>query len=275
MNNQSSDHRSFRHYTTKQRVVAWISQNLFDNITYTVRNGLLKGMRRRGGLGWLPEFLMVSTRTPEQSFWKNQDLKDLVIYDIGAYIGLLTLFFARNGRQVISYEPNTRNHARLVDNLRLNGLKNVLVRQVGVGSKPGVATMVASPLMLGGASMEGDVVAGTLNSNLHVLSEQVFITTLDGDIQEKALPKPDLVKIDVEGFELAVLVGARNTLLAHHPQLFLEMHGETMSLKQKNAAEIVAYLNELGYTEIRHVESGARINADNSSGAARGHLYCQ
>jgi len=198
-----------------------------------------------------------------------------VIYDIGAFQGLLTLFFARKGRQVISYEPDTRNHGRLIDNLRLNGLKNVLVRQVGVGSKRGVATMVASPLMLGGASIERDIVAGLLNSNLPVLSEQVSITTLDDDIREMSLPAPDFVKIDVEGGELAPLVGARSTLLTHKPQLLLEMHGETMNLKLKNVAAILGYLNELGYSEIRHVESGARINADNSSVAAEGHLYCQ
>ena len=131
MSVQSPADQRFRHYTAKHRLVAWISLNLFDNTTYTVRHGLLKGMKRTGGLAWLPEFLTGSTRTPEESFWMNQDLKDLAIYDIGAFHGLLTLHFARKGRQVISYEPNSRNRARLMDNLRLNGLKNVLVRPVG------------------------------------------------------------------------------------------------------------------------------------------------
>ena len=116
----------FRHYSAKHQVVAWISQGLFDNVTYTVRHGLLKGMKRKGGLAWVPGFVAGSaTRTPEQSFWMNLDLQDLVIYDIGAFQGLLTLYFARKGRRVISYEPNTMNHARLMDNLRLNGMKNV------------------------------------------------------------------------------------------------------------------------------------------------------
>jgi len=55
MNLQSPDDQPFRHYTTKHRMVAWISQKLFGNITYTVRHGLIKGMKRKGGLGWLPE----------------------------------------------------------------------------------------------------------------------------------------------------------------------------------------------------------------------------
>ena len=274
-NRPSLDDRPFRHYTAKHRLVAWISQNLFDNLTYTARHGLIKGMQRKGGLAWLPEFLTGSTRTPEQAFWMNQDLRGLVIYDIGAFQGLLTLFFAGQGSQVISYEPNTRNHARLLHNLRLNGVKNVVVRKLGVGSKPEVVTMVASPLMPGGASVERDTAAGIRNSNLPVLSEQVSITTLDDDIREMSLPAPGFVKIDIEGGELAALVGARNTLRKHKPELFLEMHGETMNLKRKNVANIVACLQELGYRDILHVETGTHIDGGNSAVAAEGHLYCR
>jgi FkbM family methyltransferase len=265
----------FRHYKTKHKVVAWISQNLFGGVTYKVRNGLIKGMRRRGGLAWMPESLVGSVRTPEERFWANQHLEGLVIYDVGAFHGLLTLFFARKGKFVVSYEPNSRNCMRLNENLRLNRLENVLVRHVGVGSKAGVATMVASSIMLGGASVDCDVVAALLNSNLPVLSEQIRVTTLDDDIREMSLPVPDLIKVDVEGEELAVLIGAQDTLISSHPRLFLEMHGETMRLKLKKVAAIVAYLNELGYSDIRHVESGARIDARNSSAAAEGHLHCQ
>src|SRR5437660_379801 len=95
MNAQGADDQPFRHYSTKQRMVAWASQNLFDHITYTVRHGLIKGMKRRGGLAWLPEFLTGTAPTPEQSFWTKQDFKGRVVYDIGAYHGLLTLLFAR------------------------------------------------------------------------------------------------------------------------------------------------------------------------------------
>lgn len=275
VNCQSPDEQPFRHYTMKHRVVSWVSRRLFDGLTYTVRHGLIKGMRRKGGLAWLPEFITGSAETPEETFWRNQDLRDLVIYDVGAFHGLLTLFFARQGRQVISYEPNTGNHARLTENLRLNGLSNVIVRKMGLGAGPGAATMVASPLMPGGASIERQTVAGLLNSSRRVFSEEISITTLDDDIREMPLPPPDFVKIDVEGAELAALSGARNTLLAHKPRLFLEVHGETMSQKRKNVADIVACLRDLGYSDIRHVETGAAITGDNSALAARGHLYCR
>ena len=49
--------QSFHHYSLKHRAIAWISQNLFRANVYTVGHGLNKGLKRKGGLGFLPEFL--------------------------------------------------------------------------------------------------------------------------------------------------------------------------------------------------------------------------
>jgi FkbM family methyltransferase len=270
----ASDDQPFQHYTAKHRIVAWISQNLFDSVTYTVRRGLNKGMRRKGGLAWLPEFLAPADPTPEYLFWANLSLRDLVIYDVGAFHGLLALFFARQAKQVICYEPNSLNHAHLTENLRLNGIQNVLVRKLGVGAKPETAMMVTSSLMPGGASIERETAEGLLRSKQELVSEEIQVTSLDQDIRDHALPTPDFVKIDIEGAELAALTGARETLLAYHPQLFLEMHGETMNLKRKNVAAIVDCLHDLDYLDIRHVETGTAITQGNSAVAAEGHLHC-
>jgi FkbM family methyltransferase len=268
-----SDDQPFHHYTAKHRIVAWISQNLFDNATYTVRHGLIKGMKRHGGLAWIPEFA-VGKATPEHTFWMNLDLAGDVVYDIGAFHGLLSLFFAKKARQVISYEPNTRNHARLISNLQLNNVKNVHVRKVGLGSKTESATMVVSPIMPGGASVESETVTGLLKLT-DAVSENISIVTLDDDMREMSLPKPDFIKVDVEGQELEVLLGARNCLVTYKPRLFLEMHGETMNLKRKKVAAIVEYLLGIGYSDILHIESGSQIGVGNSAVAAEGHLLCR
>ena len=265
----------FRHYTFKHRVVAWISVNLFDGFVYTVNHGLNRGMKRKGGLGWLPESLSGSIHTPEHEFWTKLNLKDAVIYDVGAFQGLLTLFFASRGKQVISFEPNSKNNARLTENILLNQLNNVLIRKVGLGSHSGSATMVASPLMPGGASIETSTVEGLQNSNMQAQTESITVTTIDQDIQEHSLPAPDFIKVDVEGLELPVLQGARETLVQYKPRLFLEMHGETLNLKRQNVAAIVRYLLDIGYGSILHVETGTRLGVENSAVAAEGHLYCQ
>ena len=88
----------FQHYSLRHRAIAWISQRLFDRFTYTVRHGLIRGMKRKGGLGWMPAWLRVGTQTKEEMFWRDLPLDGLVVYDVGAFHGILTLFFASRGR---------------------------------------------------------------------------------------------------------------------------------------------------------------------------------
>ncbi|MGH9659937.1 MAG: hypothetical protein ACRD96_15415 [Bryobacteraceae bacterium] len=55
--------------------------------------------------------------------------------------------------------------------------------------------------------------------------------------------------------------------------MFLEMHGETMREKKRKAFEIVAFLWDLNYRSIRHIETGATITPEDTSLAMQGHLY--
>ncbi len=263
------------HYTLKHRLTAWISTHLFDNVTYTVRHGLLKGMRRKGGLGWLPGRFSPGIMTAEQQFWSGLDLTGLTVYDVGAFQGLLTLFFASRAKAVVCFEPNSRNRKRLMQNLTLNGIKNVDVRNAGVGSRPETLKMVGSPLMPGGATVDEKAVAELLRAGVGTVVEEISIVALDDEIPKASLPPPDFVKIDIEGWEIEALRGSRNTLALYKPALFLEMHGETMREKKRKVAEIVAFLWETGYRSVRHVETGTAITPENTSVAIRGHLYCQ
>jgi FkbM family methyltransferase len=258
----AADDRPFRHYSLRHRAIAWISRHLFDHCTYTVRHGLIRGMRRKGGLGWLP----ASAQTKEEMFWRDLPLNGLVVYDVGACHGILTMFFAARCKQVICYEPNEINCARLTENIRLNRLGNVQVRPLGVGAQPGSATFHYAPEMAGGGTLDPHAMGS--------VSQRVEVSTLDHDIAALALPAPDLIKIDIEGWELEALDGARETLAARHPALFLEMHGETMREKRSKARAIIGFLCDAGYTDIRHVETGAAIAPGDETMAAEGHLYC-
>jgi FkbM family methyltransferase len=273
---QLNEDLPFQHYTLKHRLVAWVSMHLFDTATYTVRHGLLKGMTRKGGLGWIPSVLSHGMLTPEEQFWSGLNLSGMTVYDIGAFHGLLTLYFASQAKAVISFEPNSQNRKRLMENLSLNGIKNVRVRNVGVGSVRETRKMVVSPLMPGGASVDVKMEENLLRSGVGTLAaEEVSIVTLDEEIPEAKLPTPDFIKIDTEGWEIEALRGARSTLQLHKPTLFLEMHGETLREKKRKVAEIVVFLWDLNYRSIRHIESGTTITPENTPVAMEGHLYCQ
>ncbi len=247
-------------YPLKNRVISWVSQHLFDHVTYTVRNGLNKGLRRRGGLGWIPR----EQENPEIRFWKSVDLANKVVYDIGAFHGLLTLYFARTARLVAAFEPNLRNRSRLNENVRLNSLSNVLVRAYGLSSEAKLAEMSFDPLTPGMASLDRGMAVGEER-------ETIELRRLD---DEQGLEAPDFIKIDVEGFELEVLKGATRTL-SRRPDLFLEMHGADLEDKKRRASAIAEYLWELGYRNTVHVESGTVITPQNGAVAYQGHLYAR
>ena len=260
------------HYTLRHRVIASLSQRL-DGITYTQRHGLIRGMRRQGGLGFLPAVLAGGDHeTAEHRFLRQLDLTGKTVYEIGAFQGILTLFYSSRAKEVIAYEPNPPSYHRVLQNLRLNERHNVRVRHLAVGELEGSLTLLCDPLMPGGTS--GDpTVAGQIRGSSTATSVTVPVVTIDSDMASAQLPKPDLVKIDIEGMELPALRGMTRTLRQFHPELYMEMHGADVDQKNANVRNIVEFVTQLGYGYILHVESGERITPANATRAREGHLY--
>lgn len=262
------------HYTLRHRVIATLSQRL-DGITYTQRHGLIRGMKRQGGLGFLPAILAGGDHeTAEHRFLRGLDLGAKTVYEVGAFQGILTLFFSSRAKEVIAYEPNPPSHRRVLQNLRLNRRENVRLRHLAVGAEAGTLTLLSDPLMPGGTS--GDpAVAGQIRAGSPATAVTVPVVTLDEDIAAAGLPAPDFIKIDIEGMELPALRGMERTLKQHGPELYMEMHGATIEQKDHNVRAIVDFVTAAGYEYILHVESGQRITPANATEARRGHLYCR
>ncbi|MFT7220897.1 MAG: FkbM family methyltransferase [Candidatus Azotimanducaceae bacterium] len=122
---------------------------------------------------------------------------DLFI-DAGANLGAYSLLAAGiAGTDVLAVEPIPATYRRLSDNIALNQLdKRITAHQVGLADQPG--TLRFSNL--------ADSAVNRVVSNGGI---EVPVTTLDGLLGDKT---PGLVKLDVEGFEEAVLAGASNLL---------------------------------------------------------------
>lgn len=263
------------HFTLRHRLTAAISHRL-DNITYTQRHGLIRGMKRKGGLGFLPAMLArVSDESPEHRFLRSLDLEGRVVYEIGAFQGVLTLFLSGRAAEVVTYEPNPASYARVMDNLRLNGRTNVRVRTLAIGERAGSTTLLYDPLMPGAASGEERIAGQIRDSGRGTRAVEVQVVSLDDDIASAGLPAPHLIKIDIEGMELPALRGMTRTLERYRPDLYMEVHGATAEHKEQNVRALVEFLSGAGYTDILHVESGERIGPANAVRAGEGHLYCR
>lgn len=129
------------------------------------------------------------------------------VLDVGAAIGFYTVFIAKkvgHSGIVISLEPDSGRYDALCKNIKINDLSNVTALQLALGDekKRGILTKRISK-----ADLRIEEV-----SNFNADEDQL-IDIMPGDllIKEKGL-KPNVIKIDVEGYEYSVIHGLEETL---------------------------------------------------------------
>lgn len=163
-----------------------------------------------------------------------------VALDIGANIGATLLPLAStagpNGR-VFGFEPYQPVFEKCARNLQLNGLTNTTLLPLALGRSPGwVALQVRDERNLGknavGAGDEGI---------------PVEVTTLDLFVKARALERLDVIKIDVEGFEIQVLEGAVDTLARFQPDIFIEVSDVNLRRQSSSASGLLHLLRAHGY----------------------------
>jgi FkbM family methyltransferase len=140
------------------------------------------------------------------------------VVEVGANIGSHTVGLARSvgpdGR-VVAVEAQPEIFQVLCANLALNGLANVAAHGCGCGERPG--TMYAPAVDYGRAEVHN---AGGISLADTGNGARVSIVPLDELAGE--LPTLRLLKVDVEGMELKVLLGAARLIAKHRPCLYLE-----------------------------------------------------
>lgn len=138
--------------------------------------------------------------------------------DIGAHVGFYTIGLAPRFDAVIAYEPSHAQHAWLAHNVRLNGFAHVEVNEVALGDEVGTATLHVLSYEGGLNSLAPDVA-----SRYQAIDQyEVPVVVLD----DRELTDVDLLKVDVEGYELPVLRGAARTIAASRPLILLEVWQE-------------------------------------------------
>lgn len=242
--------------------LASVLESMLRNHVYTARAGLVTGLKRRGGLGFIPK----KSLSREHTFLKRLDFKGKVVYDIGGYIGLITLFLARavgETGSVVTFEPNPQNYNAILDHIELNGFNNVIVMQMGLGRKRGTLKFVVSDRELALGTAHPSIQNRLLKQGgVRVL--HIEVDTLDNQIAINNLPKPDFVKIDVEGLEIDVLHGMIQTVSKYKPKLLIELHGQ-------GEQDIVDFLLSHSYN-VYQVEDDINITQQNVN-MLSGHLY--
>lgn len=167
--------------------------------------------------------------------------------DVGAHTGVYSMIAAKQVGQrgrVIAVEPSRREFERLVSHLRLNRLANVNAVNAALSDREGEAE-----LKVAGEPYTGHNTLGHFAYEETWLEriEKVKTATMDSLTAALDLTRLDMIKIDVEGSEMAILHGAENTLKRYRPALLFENPDKPSSPKNEQAEKVWALLKQAGY----------------------------
>jgi FkbM family methyltransferase len=166
-----------------------------------------------------PEFRHLAWNAEEYEALKRHTRSGATVLDIGANVGCYTMLLAGwvgDTGHVYAFEPAAASRAGLVRHLALNGLSaRVSVRPEAVSDRAGDA-----PFLDAGTHGDNRLVGAAAPGTTFVPS-----LSIDGFCAAADL-SPDVIKIDIEGAELAALRGARHTIarLGSALALFVELH---------------------------------------------------
>lgn len=171
----------------------------------------------------------------------------MTFIDVGANKGDFTLLAARLAGDpgiVISIEPEPENRSMLERSIELNHYTNIRVLPIALSDREGNATLQIGPTS-GSHTLSADYSGSR--------SVTVPARTLDSVVAEQGLKRVDMVKIDVQEFEIEVLSGAERTL-RDNPQLIMLL--DLPSRPEKRRA-ITQFLAPFGFTYFPECDENA------------------
>lgn len=229
------------------RIVIRIASRPLRRLPLPVLSGHGKGLRLRAGPSTLLR-VVSSLETEVEAAFLACLRSDATVYDIGANVGWFSLLAARRvgpGGRVIAFEPSVENAAVLQANASSNDFSNITAIPAAVADRDGWARFAAASSLQGHLDPQG--------------GELIPVIAVDSWLKTTNQPPPDVIKIDVEGAEAAVLLGMTQTLRGSRPTLIIELHG--------TANEVADILDSAGYRyslidaagEVREAPSWAHV----------------
>lgn len=206
---------------TPPEIITLDLPSTFENRSINLESALGKDqvVRQIAKHGWK------SFETPLPEILARSIKSNTTVLDIGANTGYYAVLAAakNNSIKVHAFEPFPGAADILERNLAANSFTkgNVILSKIAISSSSGHQELYL-PIDDHGLVET----SASLNKEFrkeHSEIIEVTTSTLDNYIKENAITDVDLIKIDVEGLEHEVLMGAQETLKTHRPKIFLEI----------------------------------------------------
>jgi FkbM family methyltransferase len=220
----------------------------FDNQRLKFRTG-------NGRLLWRAKSLL--TEEPLMISWIKSMQSDDVVLDVGANVGMYTVPIAKKVRTVYACELDPLNIAILKENLFLNSVtQNVVVLPFACGDSAKIVEVKFRDLAYGDALQlieGGDPQNTRFGDRTH--SAKVIQFALDDIFAKLDLPRPNKIKIDVDGNELTVLQGMKDLIHSANEVYFEDSLSDSCQ-------EVVQFLLSIGFEKYQSVEMLSKNNSN-------------
>lgn len=178
----------------------------------------------------VPNFEYIN-RFPEQDVLEDllpRLSPDDVFWDVGANVGLYSCFAGNLGVEVVSFEPDEPTRSTLLDNVALNDIDGTVLPY--------------------GLDNESGEIQRELNMQRENRPTTVETRTGDGIVSGdgNTVPAPTVVKIDIEGMELAALRGMSD-VIENVRLIYVELHPEYLSERGESPEQVKSWLSNRGF----------------------------
>jgi FkbM family methyltransferase len=236
--------------------VTVLSRSLRSRLKHKITERLKQTYRNlRGSTDVAP----IDVERAEQTFYIDYLRQGMIVFDVGANVGELSLLFSRfvqPSGKVFSFEASSATFTKLSTICCVAERDNVEVNNIAVSDVDGVLELCVYPHGYSGWNSLTDRPLALYGIDVKpVKREQVRSCTLDTFCRDRGITHVDLLKIDVEGSELQVLLGARHMLEQKRIRCCAFEFGQTTFDAGNTAAMIEKFLAEVGY-RIRNIVPG-------------------
>ena len=167
---------------------------------------------------------------------------DKVFFDIGCHYAWFSIAWLSSGGEFVeAFEPSQKNGKIINETIEKNRYSsNLRLHDFALGDK----AMTSKLYMFPGDSSRNYVQDSNIRTNSNNLSrlKDIEIKSIDDLYYNDLLKKPDLMKIDVEGFEYKVLKGAKRLLNEIRPKVVVEIHDV------ENGLLVSDLMSKIGYS---------------------------